>query len=62
MHIFSIIIDKMELTLCGKGHCPMVKSVDDGVHIGEGHNIMKLKKDEWNILVDGIKSGKLHKL
>ena len=53
----------MELNLCGdKGCCPIVKSIKDGVEIGEKGNLVKLKPSEWNALVDGIKTGKLSKL
>ena len=53
----------MELNLCGKeGCCPIVKSVKDGVEIGEKENLVKLKPNEWNALVDGIKTGKLDKI
>ena len=39
--------------------CPEVVLEGDSIHIGEGTNTVVLKKDEWNILVDAIKSGRL---
>jgi hypothetical protein len=32
------------------------------VRIGEAGNLVVLKKDEWNVLVDAIESGKLTKI
>lgn len=52
----------MELNLCGKGHCPKVTAMKDGVSIGEGGNLVNLKAEEWNALVDGVETGKLHKI
>jgi hypothetical protein len=42
--------------------CPEVEVVGDEVRIGEEGNLAVLKKDEWNILVDLIKSGQLTSL
>ncbi len=36
--------------LCGKGHCPVVKLVDDHVEIGEEGNRCVLSKLEWETL------------
>jgi hypothetical protein len=33
--------------------------VGDEVRIGEEGNVTVLKKDEWNVLVDAIQSGRL---
>lgn len=52
----------MELNLCGKGHCPKVVSTKEGVNIGEKGNLVKLKNEEWNTLVDAIKGGKIDKI
>jgi hypothetical protein len=43
-------------------HCPEVALVDDEVRIGEVGNLVVLKKDEWNVLVDAIKSGRLSRV
>ena len=42
--------------------CPEVVMEGDTVRIGEKGNIVSLKKEEWNVLVDVIKSGKVGKL
>jgi hypothetical protein len=43
-------------------HCPEVALVGDEVQIGEAGNLVVLKKAEWNVLVDAIKSGRLSKV
>src|SRR5262249_25102161 len=42
--------------------CPEVVVDGDTVRIGEEGNVVSLKKAEWNVLVDVIKSGKVGKL
>lgn len=42
--------------------CPEIVMEGDTVRIGEAGNIVTLKKAEWNVLVDVIKSGKVGKL
>ena len=42
--------------------CPEVEVVGDEVRIGEAGNLVVLKKDEWNVLVDLIASGRVSKL
>jgi len=39
-----------------------VEFAGDQVRIGEAGNLAVLKKDEWNVLVDMIKSGELSKV
>jgi len=39
--------------------CPEVEIVGDEVRIGEGGNLGVLKAQEWNVLVDLIRSGQL---
>ena len=39
--------------------CPEVVIDGDTVRIGEDANTTVLKKDEWNVLVDLIRSGQL---
>ena len=47
-------------TICGA--CPEVQVYDSEVRIGEAGNMVKLKVDEWNTLVEEILSGSLEKL
>ena len=42
--------------------CPEVVVDGDTIRIGEDANTAVLKKDEWNVLVDLIKSGQLGRL
>jgi DNA-binding transcriptional MerR regulator len=57
-------MDNRKVTLCpaGCGACPDVVIADDEVKIGEIGNMAVLKKDEWNLLVDLIRSGHLTKI
>jgi len=57
-------MDSLKITLCpaGCGQCPDVEIVGDEVRIGETGNLVMLKKDEWNLLVDLILSGQLPKV
>ena len=43
-------------------HCPQVALVGDEVQIGEPGNVVALKKEEWNVLVDAIESGRLSRV
>ena len=52
----------MELNLCGSKCCPRVISKGNTVEIGEQGNLVKLKKAEWNTLVDAVKEGKIDKI
>ena len=42
--------------------CPEVEVLADQVRIGEPGNVVVLTKDEWNVLVDLIASGRLTKV
>jgi hypothetical protein len=42
--------------------CPEVEITGDEVRIGEAGNLTVLRKDEWNVLVDLIQSGRLTKV
>jgi hypothetical protein len=42
--------------------CPEVEIAGDEVRIGEPGNLTVLKKEEWNVLVDLIESGRLGRL
>ena len=50
----------MKVYICEKSCCPAVETVGDEVLIGEGANTVRLKKNEWNMLVKKIHSGELH--
>ena len=39
--------------------CPEVVIEGDTIRIGEDENTVVLKKAEWNVLVDAIRSGQL---
>ena len=49
----------MKVYICEKSCCPAVETVGDDVLIGEASNIVRLKKNEWNMLVEKIRSGEL---
>jgi hypothetical protein len=50
----------MKVYICNKSCCPAVETVGDEVLIGEGTNTVRLKKNEWNNLVQKVLSGELH--
>lgn len=52
--------DHMKVYICEKSCCPAVETVGDDVLIGEDTNMVRLKKNEWNKLVEKIHSGELH--
>ncbi|HKW92424.1 MAG TPA: hypothetical protein VJX92_11030 [Methylomirabilota bacterium] len=54
--------DKVTLCPAGCGACPDVEFAGDEVRIGEAGNLAILKKEEWNLLVDLIRSGRLKKV
>jgi hypothetical protein len=39
--------------------CPEIVMEGDTIRIGEDKNVVVLKKAEWNVLVDVIKSGRV---
>lgn len=49
----------MKVYICDKGCCPAVEFLKDDVLIGEASNTVRLKKNEWNSLVNKIKTGEL---
>ncbi len=59
---FKVCGDSMKVYICDKGCCPAVETVGEEVLIGEGTNIVRLKKNEWNKLVEKIQSGMLHSI
>jgi len=42
------------VSLCGSGHCPVVKIDDERVEIGEKGNVCVLTKTEWETLKEKI--------
>jgi hypothetical protein len=42
--------------------CPEVEFDRDEVRIGEGGNVVILKREEWNVLVELIQSGVLKRV
>ncbi len=51
------------ITLCPEcGACPEIVFIDNEVRIGEEGNLVKLKLDEWNMIVEKIQSGEIGKL
>jgi len=42
--------------------CPVVELTDEGAVIGEGENKVILKREEWNTLVEKIRSGELDRV
>lgn len=52
-----------KINLCpGCGACPEVAVYDSEVWIGEEGNLAKLKKEEWNQLVEQIRKGQLGRI
>lgn len=51
------------VTLCPEcGACPEIVFMDNEVRIGEEGNLVMLKLDEWNTIVEKIQSGEIGKL
>ena len=56
-------MERLTVSLCPScDHCPEVVIEGDTVRIGEDANLVILKKDEWNVLVAAIQSGRLDRL
>jgi hypothetical protein len=56
-------MEKLKVSLCPAcSACPEVEIIGDEVRIGETGNRAVLKKDEWNVLVDLVRSGQLSKI
>ncbi len=51
--------DPMKVYICDKSCCPAVEILGEEVLIGEAANTVRLKKNEWNKLVEKIKSSEL---
>jgi hypothetical protein len=53
-------MERQVVSLCPQcTHCPEVVIDGDTVRIGEDANITVLQKEEWNVLVDLIRTGAL---
>jgi hypothetical protein len=56
-------METLKMSLCPACNaCPEVEIVGDEVRIGEAGNLAVLKKEEWNVLVELIRSGQLSRL
>lgn len=56
-------METLSVSLCPAcDACPQVEISGDGVRIGEADNTVVLKKEEWNVLVELIRSGQLTQL
>jgi len=56
-------MERITVSLCPAcGHCPEVDVRSDEVRIGEAGNLAVLTKDEWNVLVELIQTGRLTRL
>jgi hypothetical protein len=56
-------MESMKVSLCPAcGACPEVEVLEGEVRIGETGNLAVLKKAEWNVLVELIRSGQLTQL
>ena len=54
---------EIKMSLCPAcSACPEVEIRGDEVRIGETGNLAVLRKEEWNVLVELIRSGELSKL
>ncbi len=52
-----------KVSLCTEcQHCPVVELASDKVRIGEEGNLVVLSREEWNTLVEKIKTGELKAL
>lgn len=54
-----------KITLCklNSDYCPSIEQMEDGkIRIGENGEFAYLTEDQWNILVDNVKSGKLKRI
>lgn len=56
-------MDKLVFSLCPScTACPEVALAGEQVQIGEAGNLVTLTKEEWNVLVGLIRSGRLGEL
>jgi hypothetical protein len=56
-------MESVKVSLCpGCSACPEVQIAGEEIRIGETGNLAVLKKEEWNVLVDLIVSGRLTRI
>ena len=56
-------MNTVKMSLCPAcSACPEVVISGDEVRIGEADNLVVLKKDEWNVLVELIQAGRLSRI
>jgi DNA-binding transcriptional MerR regulator len=56
-------MESVKVSLCPAcGACPEVEIREGEVRIGEAGNLAVLKKEEWNVLVELIRSGQLSRI
>lgn len=56
-------MERATFSLCpGCTSCPEVEIAGDQARIGEAGNLAVLNKDEWNVLIDLIQSGRLTRI
>jgi len=56
------VVEVKVVQLCNSGCCPIVCINEEYIDIGEEGNMCRLRKEEWNTLVDKILAGELRKL
>lgn len=56
-------MENRKVLLCpaGCGACPEVEFGEEGVRVGAAGNMAVLTNDQWNVLVDLVRSGVLTK-
>jgi hypothetical protein len=53
-------MERIKVSLCPSCvACPEVEIAGDEVRIGEAGNVAVLRREEWNVLVELIRSGRL---
>jgi hypothetical protein len=59
--LFEVFAVKV-VQLCHSGCCPVVRIEKEYVDIGEEGKMCRLRREEWNSLVEKILAGELKKL
>lgn len=53
----------VRISLCPEcGACPVVELAAEEVRIGEEGNMVRLTKEQWNTLVEAVRSGTLGRM
>jgi len=56
-------MERQEVSLCPAcDACPEIEISGEEVRIGEAGNLVLLSREEWNVLVDLVRSGRLSTL